>query len=150
MAHTYVSSLYHCVWSTKDRRNQIFAELEPKLWAYLGGIARANRMKTLAVGGIANHVHVLISLPATRTLASAIQALKGGSSKWIHDEFPAARDFTWQEGYGAFSIGASQIDDTVKYIDNQKRHHRAMKYEDELRAFLKKNGIEWNERQFLG
>ena len=98
-------------------------------------------MKTLAVGGAADHVHVLISLPGTLSVAKAIQLLKGNSSKWIHEAFSNKRLFEWQEGYGAFSISASGLNETVRYIQSQKEHHLRHSFKDELIAFLKKNGI---------
>jgi REP element-mobilizing transposase RayT len=85
MAHTYVSGPLHYVFSTKGRRNTISLEMQPKLWAYIGGIARQNGMKAIAVGGTANHAHVLLSIPATITVAKAAQLLKGGSSKWMNE-----------------------------------------------------------------
>jgi len=85
MAHTYVSALVHVVFSTKGRRKTISAQLQPKLWAYLGGIALRNGMTAVQVGGVTDHVHVLLILPATMPIAKAVQLLKGGSSKWIHD-----------------------------------------------------------------
>src|SRR5258707_14024714 len=131
MAHSFISSLYHCVFSTKNRRKIINADLQKSLWAYLGGIARENKMKAIAIGGVEDHVHILVSLPATMTIAHAIQLIKGGSSKWVHDTFPDLRDFAWQEGYGAFSIGISQIPRTVAYIQKQADHHRKKTFEDE-------------------
>ncbi|MGC2324269.1 MAG: IS200/IS605 family transposase, partial [Terriglobales bacterium] len=101
MAHTYVSALLHVVFSTKGRRKTISAELQPRLWAYLGGIARHNRMTSVQVGGTADHVHVLLILPATVAIAKAVQLLKGGSSKWIHET--EGKPFAWQDGYGAFT-----------------------------------------------
>lgn len=150
MAHSYISSLYHLVFSTKERRKQIDAELQTRLWPYLGGIARENDIKALAVGGVEDHVHILISLPSTLAVAKAVQLIKGGSSKWIHDEFPGRRDFAWQEGYGAFSIGVSQVDDTIRYIANQAEHHRVKAYEEEFIAFLERHGIEYDPRYVLG
>jgi REP element-mobilizing transposase RayT len=150
MPHSYVSSLYHVVFSTKERRKQIDADLQPRLWSYLGGIARENDMKALAVGGVENHVHLLLSLPSTLAVAKALQLLKGGSSKWVHDEFPAQRDFAWQEGYGAFSIGVSQLDDTVRYIANQAEHHRTKSFEEEFIAFLERHGIAYDPRYVWG
>jgi REP element-mobilizing transposase RayT len=126
MAHSYVNSLYHVVFSTKERRRQIDADLQPRLWPYLGGIAREHGMKALAVGGVDDHAHLLLSLPSTIAIAKAVQLIKGGSSKWIHDEFPVRRDFAWQEGYGAFSIGVSQVDDTIRYIADQAEHPRVL------------------------
>src|SRR5438067_10357633 len=109
MPHSYSSSLFHCVFSTKGRRKFISPDLAERLWPYLGGIARENRMKALAVGGVEDHVHVLLAVPATLPVSKCVQLLKGNSSKWIHDTFNQHWDFEWQEGYGAFSIGISGV-----------------------------------------
>ncbi|MEO7724605.1 MAG: IS200/IS605 family transposase [Chthoniobacterales bacterium] len=105
--HSYSSSLFHCVFACKGREALLTSDLRTRLWPYLGGIARENSMRALAVGGVADHVHILLSLPATMPLAKAMQLLKGNSSKWIHETFPALHHFAWQEGHGAFSIGVS-------------------------------------------
>src|SRR5688572_31587178 len=86
--HSFASSLHHCIFATKDREPVLIPSIRERLWPYLGGIARENRMKALAVGGVADHVHILLSLPATMSVAKAMQLLKGNSSKWIHDTFP--------------------------------------------------------------
>jgi REP element-mobilizing transposase RayT len=140
MAHTYVSNLVHCVFSTKQRRDTIHPGWQPKLWAYVGGIARKNRFQTLAVGGTADYLHALLSLPATLGLAKAIQLIKGGSSKWIHDSHQA-RLFEWQDGYGAFSIGRSGLKATIDYIERQAEHHKRRTFEEEYLAILKKHGM---------
>lgn len=150
MPHSYINSLHHVVFSTKERRKQITADLQPRLWSYLGGIARENDMKALAVGGVEDHVHLLLSLPSTIAIAKALQLVKGGSSKWVHDELPTHRDFAWQEGYGAFSIGVSQVDDTLRYIANQAEHHRVKSYEEEFIAFLERHGIDYDPRYVWG
>ena len=116
----------------------------------MGGIAREHGMKALAVGGVEDHAHVLLSLPTTVTIAQALQVIKGGSSKWIHDTFPEHRDFAWQEGYGAFSIGVSQVVDTITYIQSQPKHHRKKTFQEEFLAFLKKHGVEYDERYLWG
>ncbi len=128
----------------------ISPEIRDRVWSYLGGIARENGMKALAVGGTDDHAHVLVSLPSTLSIAKAIQLLKGGSSKWLHDTFPSMKAFAWQEGYGAFSIGVSRVDDTVAYIARQEQHHRTRTFEDEFVAFLKKHGIEYDDRYVFG
>jgi putative transposase len=107
--HTYVSELIHCVFSTKQRRNLIPAEVQPDLWAFIGGVARKNGFKVLIVGA-ENHVHIQLSLPATLTLAKAMQLVKGASSHWMNETFKT--EFAWQEGYGAFTVGVSQKRDT--------------------------------------
>ena len=108
MAHSYTNILIHYVFSTKNREKIITAPLQKRLWSYMGGIARENNMKVLAIGGIEDHVHLLISLPSTVSIAKAIQLIKGGSSKWVNDTFPNYNNFKWQEGYGAFSVGISR------------------------------------------
>lgn len=146
MSHSFTSSLFHCTFSTKQRRKLISPMLEQRLWPYLGGIARTNHFKALAIGGVEDHVHLLLSLPSTMPIAKAIQLIKGGSSKWVHDEFAEQRDFGWQEGYGAFSIGISQVPVTVRYIENQREHHRKKTFQEEFLAFLERHGIEYDPR----
>lgn len=150
MAHSYVSLKVHYIFSTKNRQKIITPELEQRLWPYMGGIARENKMIALAVGGIDDHVHLLLALPSTLSVAKAIQLVKGGSSKWVSETFPSHRDFEWQEGYGAFSISMSHIDDTIAYINNQKEHHRQQTFEEEYLAILCKHGIEYDERYIWG
>ena len=148
MGHTYISAFFHCVFSTEGRRGLIPPAKQPDLWAYLGGIARKNRFKAIAVGGTDNHVHLLLSLPATLPLAKAVQLLKGGSSKWMNDS--GADGFAWQQGYGAFSVGISQQTTTIAYIQSQVKHHNKRGFEEEFLAFLKKHGIEYNPDHVLG
>ena len=150
MSHTFVNALFHCAFSTRGRRQLITAPLQSRLWPFMGGIAREHGMKALAVGGVEDHAHVLLSLPTTVTIAQALQVIKGGSSKWIHDTFPEHRDFAWQEGYGAFSIGVSQVVDTITYIQSQPKHHRKKTFQEEFLAFLKKHGVEYDERYLWG
>jgi putative transposase len=144
--HTFTNSLFHCVWSTKGRQPILSPEIQARLWPYIGGIARANKISALAVGGFADHVHVLISLPATISLSKAVQLLKGNSSKWLHEEFKELWSFSWQEGYGAFSIGISGVEDTKKYIGNQAEHHRQKTFLEEFKTFLEKHGHAYDER----
>lgn len=150
MSHSYISSLFHCVFSTKERRKTISNDLEERLWKYMGGIARENKMKALQVGGVEDHVHLLLSLPSTLTISKAMQLIKGGSSKWVHDTFAEHQDFEWQEGYGAFSVGVSQVEGTRQYIANQREHHRTKTYEEEFLAFLERHGIEYDLRYVWG
>lgn len=149
MAHTYCSFLFHCVFSTKGRRRLIAEDGRERLWSYIGGIAREHGMKALAVGGTDDHVHVLLSLPATKTVSQAMREIKQGSSRWMH-EACAMPEFAWQEGYGAFSIGRSQVDATIAYIAGQPEHHRKRDFQAELVAFLKKHQIEYDPRYVWG
>jgi putative transposase len=146
MSHSYVSNLMHCTFSTKERYPFIDSELELRLWPYIGGIARENRIKALAIGGTLDHLHALLSLPSTMSFAKAVQLIKGGSSKWVHDTFSRYKKFEWQEGYGAFSVSASQVQRTIAYIQAQKEHHRKRTFQEEFLDLLDKHGIEYDPR----
>ena len=117
-------------------------DIQEMLHSYIGGIARENGIPALAIGGAADHIHLLLSLPRMVSVAKAVQLLKSGSSKWIHESFPKLKNFAWQEGYGAFSIGISQRDATVKYIEGQAEHHKRISFEEEFKKFLAAHGIE--------
>jgi REP element-mobilizing transposase RayT len=103
-------------------------------------------MKALAIGGTTDHMHALLSLPGMMSFAKAVQSIKGGSSKWINDTFPGRKKFEWQEGYGAFSVSASQVPKTIAYINNQKEHHRKKTFQEEFLELLTKHGIEYDQR----
>src|SRR5438477_6475898 len=143
---SYVSSYFHCVFSTKERRPLITPALRARLWPFLGGIARQNKMAALEIGGVADHVHILLSLPSTLAVAKALQLIKGGSSKWVHETFPEHRLFGWQEKYGAFSVSASLLEKTIQYIKHQEEHHRKMSFQEEFLALLEKHRIAYDER----
>ncbi len=150
MAHSYTSCLIHYVFSTKERKKTISENFRKRLWEFMGGIARKNGMRAIAIGGTADHVHLLMSLPATVAIATAIQLIKGGSSKWVHETFSDAPGFEWQEGYGAFSISISHRGDTIAYIEKQEEHHRQVGFEEEFIRVLEKHGIEYDARYVFG
>ena len=146
MAHSYVSQLLHCVFSTKERRRIITPDLQLRLLPYMGGIARENKFRLLHAGGVDDHVHLLLSLSKTISISKGIQLIKGGSSKWVHDTFPEHRMFEWQEGYGAFSISVSEKQRTIRYIDNQPDHHKKVDFKSEYLSFLDAHDIEYDIR----
>ena len=150
MPHSFIHCLMHCVFSTKGRAKMLSPELRERLWPYLGGIAREHELNALAIGGTDDHVHVLLSIPATITVAKAVQAVKGVSSKWIHDTFPARKNIAWQEGYGAFSVSVSLVEKTIQYINTQEEHHRVKDFKEEFRSLLKAHGMEYDERYIWG
>jgi REP element-mobilizing transposase RayT len=136
----YVSSHFHIVFSTKGREPSIPEKNQPKLWAYMAGIATNHDMRALAIGGIENHIHALISLPATMSISKAVQVLKANSSRWINESRRIR--FEWQEGYFACSVSRSQIPTVSKYIANQREHHRKRDFAAEIALLLKKHGFE--------
>ena len=144
MAHTYASNFIHCVFSTKDRRSIIPFDRVEELYAYMGGVARGEGFTLVAAGGTENRVHLLFVLPASHCLAHAVQKLKGSSSRWM------GQGFSWQEGYGAFSVSPSQVPVVKTYIRNQEEHHRKRNFEQEFVALLRNCGIVYDERYVFG
>ena len=146
MANTYTSLHYHIVFSTKNRERWITPDVEQRIWAYLGGIAKENRMKPLQIGGVEDHVHVLLGAPPTLAPSKIAQLIKGPSSGWIHDTFPAMKGFGWQDGYGAFTVSKSNVPEVAAYIQGQREHHRGKTFQEEYLALLRKHEIEYDER----
>ena len=145
MASTLTNLLYHIVFSTKERRELIDADLQPRLYKYIGGIIRGERGHALAVGGTKDHMHILAAFPPTITVSDMLQHIKGNSSKWVHDTCPNVL-FGWQNGYAAFSVSESATAAVTRYIDTQAEHHKRRTFADELRVILKKNNITYDER----
>lgn len=144
MGHSYAVNRLHVVFSTKGRLRQISDEIQPKLSAYIAGIAKNRRIETPAIGGTDDHLHLLITLPPVLPLAKAIQEIKAISSKWMGET--GHRDFRWQEGYGAFSVSASLVESVVEYIRHQEEHHRKHTFEAEFLGLLEKHGIAYDPR----
>jgi len=144
--HSFVCSLHHIVFATKNRERVIDRSIEERLWPYLGGIAREFKGKALGVGGYADHIHILLSLPGTVSISKAAQLLKGNSSKWMNETFGSRGQFAWQEGFGSFSIGISGVEDTLAYIQNQEEHHRVRTFREELERILVKHGMQYDQR----
>jgi putative transposase len=147
MAHAYSRNHIHLVFSTKERRNFIEKEWQPRLWAYLAGICENHEMIAVAIGGTENHAHILFHLSPKLALAKAVQLLKGNSSKWMGEQ---GIRFAWQEGYGAFSVSASNLDQVTRYIHNQVAHHREFSFEEEFRALLKKHRVDYDPKYVFG
>lgn len=145
MASTLTRILLHITFSTKQRASLIPETIEPELYAYIGGICRGMESPLLAMGGTADHVHMMVSLNKTVAVSDLLLNIKRDSSKWMSEQL-AAHPFAWQEGYFAFSIGESGVDALRDYIANQKEHHARIDFKDEIRQFLRKYGVEWDER----
>ena len=145
MADSYTRILVHCVFSTKDRRPQIS---EPdKLWTYLRGIARNRGVDTLAIGGTANHVHMLLSLPSSLTIAQLMRDLKANSSRHLNEK---QRGFARQDGYAAISVSPSLVDALQRYIETQETHHAKWSFESEYVTILDKSGVRRSEEYTFG
>ena len=138
--------LTHIVFSTKDRNPVLDATVRPALNAYLATVARNVDCECFRVGGVADHVHLAVRLSRTITMAQLIEELKTASSKWLKTQSPALATFSWQRGYGAFSVRPADLNALLHYIDTQEEHHKTRTFQDEYRAFLKKYGIDFDER----
>jgi REP element-mobilizing transposase RayT len=137
----------HIVYSTKDRRPYLQAkDLREELYRYLAGACRNLVTPALIIGGVADHVHFLVRLARTITVADLVKELKTESSKWIKTRDAELFDFHWQNGYGAFSISPAHVEPLRGYIGNQDEHHKQETFQDEFRRILRKNGIEFDER----
>jgi putative transposase len=146
MAQTLVSLMLHVIFSTKNREPIITLEVEPELFAYMGGILKNHESRLLDAGGTADHVHLLISQSKNISLSSLMKDVKKDSSSWIKTKGREFRNFHWQDGYGRFSIGKSDIPELRKYIGTQKEHHKKRSFQEELIQFLDEYGMEYDLR----
>jgi putative transposase len=146
MPHTFTQNTMHVVFSTKNRTKTIPKAFQPELWAYAAGICRNHKIVPLEIGGADDHIHLLIQIPATLTLAEAVAAIKANSSRWAHGR---GNKFAWQQGYAAFGVSASSIEAVTRYIRKQELHHKKRNFEEEWFALLKKHGVEFDARYAL-
>jgi REP element-mobilizing transposase RayT len=146
MAHSNTKLLYHSIFSTKGRRAYIKDAVRQRLYPYIESVLRAKGGDLLAIGGTADHVHLLVELPATLPVADAMRLVKTNSSKWLGETFLTHREFGWQTGYGAFTVSASAREDVIRYIDNQGQHHRSRTFQEEFVEFLNRHELEYNAR----
>ena len=145
MSSTYLSLHYHIVFGTKDRVPLINAEWRDRLHEYLGGTVRGLGGFPEGVGGVTDHVHLLVGLKATHCLADFMRELKKASSVWVHDEI-RLDSFAWQEGYAAFTVSATARDAVKSYIANQEEHHRVKSFREELIEMLERAGVEYDPK----
>ena len=145
MPSTHLSLNIHLVFGTKNREPMISAEWMGNLHAYLGGTVRGLGAVALEIGGIADHVHILMGIKATHRLSDMVREIKSESSRWVHER-TGRKDFAWQEGYGAFTVSPSHCDAVRTYIQNQAQHHRVKTFREEYIDFLTRAGVEFDER----
>ena len=150
MPHSFASLLIHVIFSTKNRIPDLSPELAQRLFPYMGGIVRERKGVPLIINGPADHVHLLVSLPATESVAELLRVVKTNSSRWVHEQFPDKKRFSWQAGYAAFTVSGSRVDDVRSYIAAQQEHHRRVSFQDEFLTFLRKSGIAYDARDLWG
>ncbi|HEY5914545.1 MAG TPA: transposase [Verrucomicrobiae bacterium] len=145
MPQSLAKILVHLIFSTKHREPVISPAIRPRLHGYIVGILDNLKSPSLQTGGVADHIHILCALSRTISTADLLEDVKKSSSKWMkaNGGVPA---FTWQAGYGAFSVGESQADAVIRYIQNQEEHHHKMTFQDEFRKFLERYKVAYDER----
>lgn len=146
MANTYSQIHLHFVFAVKYRAGIIDKSWKNELYKYISGIISNNNHKLLAINGVSDHVHILVGMRPMQSVSDLLQDIKGGSSKWINEQKLVKGKFEWQEGYGVFSYGKSQVKDVIKYIENQEEHHRKHTFRSEYTEFLKKFEVEYDEK----
>jgi len=149
MPNTYTQIHIHAVFAVQNRLSLIQKQWQDELYKYITGIITKNGHKLLQIGGMPDHIHVLFGMRPTQSLSDLMQDIKGNSSFWINEKRFVQGKFSWQEGYGAFSYGKSQIDSVVKYIQQQEKHHKKRSFEEEYLELLKLFNIEFNEKYIL-
>jgi len=145
---TFTKLTYHVVFSTKYRRKLIFDPFGERLYEYIGGIIRAQNGHLIEIGGVEDHVHLLVNLSPAKSISDTIREIKTNASKWSNELSDTTCRFEWQKGYGAFTVSYSQLDSVRHYIQNQREHHRTKTFEEEYIAFLKRHNIEF-DHQYL-
>ncbi len=146
MPQSLVKILVHIVFSTKDREDLIVSKIENELFGYISGIVKNNGSKLIIANGTKNHIHLLVSCSKKITIPKLVGDIKRASSVWIKKQNPKYNEFYWQKGYGAFSIGQSQVEMVVTYIKNQKQHHATQHFTDEYKNLLTKYEIDFDEK----
>ena len=146
MGQSYTCLFCHIIFSTKDRMPQVTPDLQQRLYDYMGGIVKNRRGALLAAGGTPDHVHLLIRLHPQTAVADLVRFVKANSSKWVHQTFAGQIHFAWQTGYTAFSVSSSNVERVRGYIARQEAHHRRTTLQEELISFLRRHGVEFNER----
>ena len=146
MPNTYTQIYIHVIFAVQGRQNLIHKGWRNELYKYITGIVRENNQKLYIINGVADHVHILLSLRPAIAISELIRDIKAGSSKWINDKQFIKGKFRWQEGYGAFSYGQSQLPRVIKYIKNQEEHHRKKSFQEEYIEFLEKYEVDYKER----
>ncbi len=145
MAQSLSQIFLHIIFSTKDRAPFIQLEIKKELFSYMAGILKEYNCKPYSINGSIDHVHISCNLSRTITVSKLLEEVKKGSSKWIKTKGRIYKNFSWQKGYGAFSFGRSQLEQVIKYIENQDQIHEKWTFKEEFIKFLEKYDVNYNE-----
>jgi REP element-mobilizing transposase RayT len=146
MPNTYTQIYIHIVFAVKGRQNLIQKNWEDELHKYICGIANSKEQKVYAIGGVGDHIHLLVSIKPDIAISDLVRDIKANSSRWINEKHFVMNKFQWQEGYGAFSYSKSQLDNVIAYINNQEQHHKTKSFKEEYIELLQKYNVEYDEK----
>jgi putative transposase len=146
MANTFTNLNYHIIFSTRKRERLVMPAIEERVWSYLGGIAASMDAEPMRIGGVEDHIHLLLRIPAKHSVSKVVQTLKGSSSHWMNEEVMEHGHFAWQDGYAAFTVSKSSIAQVSEYIAGQREHHQTKDFKAEYISFLERHGVEYDER----
>lgn len=146
MASTYYRTVFHIVFSTKNRSKILRTDLRIELFDYFGQLCADKDCKLLQGGGIEDHVHLLVDVPPKLAISDLVKFIKGNTARWINENRKIDCRFSWQKGYGVFSVSQSAVQSVTNYIKNQIEHHRAYSYEQEYLSLLAKHKVPFNEK----
>ena len=146
MSHTYYQNIYHLIWSTNQRKPLIPPDLKQRIFEFLGGTFKVAGCMPIEIGGMADHIHALVAIPPKFAVSDIVRDAKISSNKWCRSEVSNSRDFSWQEGFGSFTVSKSQIENVRHYILNQEEHHKKKTFKEEFIRLLELHEIEFEEK----
>jgi putative transposase len=146
MPQSYASLYYHLIFSTRNRLPLLSEDIAQRMYDYIGGIIKQHDGVLIAAGGIEDHIHLLATISRQQAISDVLRIIKASSSTWIHDTFPSMKNFAWQNGYGVFTVSASNVERVTQYIAKQKEHHQQLSFQEEFVRFLKKHQVAYDER----
>ncbi len=146
MAHSFTSLHFHIVYGTKNHAPMLTEGFVDRVYSYVIGLVQRRQCAVVAIGGTADHVHILLRMDQSRAVADVMREIKSVPSRWVRETFPEQRDFAWQEGYGAFAVSTPGLPRVKAYIAGQAEHHREVSFREEFLSFLDRHGIEYDVR----
>ncbi|MHC4882502.1 MAG: IS200/IS605 family transposase [Planctomycetota bacterium] len=149
MGHTYSNNLFHIIFSTKGRRRLLADEYREEVHRYITGIVRNLDFKLLKIDSVSDHAHLVCKVKPSVAVSDFIGKVKANSSRWIKERFELLWGFQWQNGFSSFSVSESAVEQVIRYVENQREHHKTVRFEEELKLFLEKHGIDYDPEHYL-
>ncbi|RKY12734.1 MAG: IS200/IS605 family transposase [Planctomycetota bacterium] len=149
MGHTYSNNLYHIIFSTKNRTGLLSDKISDELHRYIIGIIQNQDCSLLKINSVTDHIHLLCKIKPSLSVSDFVNKVKSNSSRWVKGRFELPYKFQWQSGFSSFSVSESAAGQVIRYIENQQEHHRTVSFEEELKTFLDKHGVDYDPMRYL-